>query len=59
VLENLVGSGMSQKIESLKIRRRSDRVNVILTAAGRGDLARMKQALKVNTLLQAMSRFSP
>ena len=46
-MELMVGLGMKQKIDALKMRRRSDRLNVILTAAGRGDLHAIKQALKV------------
>ena len=46
-LDTLVGWGMKQKIDALKIRRRADRITVILTAASRGDLAGMKQAIRV------------
>ncbi len=43
----MVGFGMKQKIETLKMRRRQDRINVILTAAARGDIVAMKQAFRV------------
>lgn len=46
-LDTLVGWGMKQKIDALKMRRRADRITVILTAASRGDLAAMKQAIRV------------
>ena len=46
-LDTMVGWGMKQKIDALKMRRRADRINVILTAASRGDLIAMKQALRV------------
>ena len=43
----IVGMGTNQKIETLKLRRRSDRINTILTAAGRGDLKGLKEAMRV------------
>ena len=46
-LSTIVGWGMKQKIETLKMRRRSDRINVILTAASRGDIFAMKKSFRV------------
>ena len=46
-IDSMVGTGMMQKIESLKLRRRSDRINVILTAAARGDLEGLRKAIRV------------
>ena len=46
-LSAVVGFGMKQKIEALKIRRRNDRINSILTAAARGDVAAMRKAFRV------------
>ena len=43
----MVGMGTNQRIESLKLRRRSDRINTILTAAARGDLKGLKDAVRV------------
>jgi hypothetical protein len=37
-LERKVALGMKQKIEHLKVRRRKERINLILTAASNGDL---------------------
>jgi hypothetical protein len=48
-MEAVVGLGMRQKIEALKMRRRSDRIHVILTAAARGDLNAMKAAFRVRS----------
>ena len=38
---------MHQRIEALKIRRQTERTKLILSAAAKGDLDAMKQALKV------------
>ena len=38
---------VSQRIEALKTRRQTQRTKLILTAAGKGDLEGLKQALKV------------
>ena len=37
---------MHQRIDQLKQRRSNDRINLILSAAARGDLPSMKLALK-------------
>ena len=42
------GDELHQRIEALKIRRRNDRINKILYSASKGDLAGMKEALKVS-----------
>ena len=46
-MDKIVGWGMKQKIDALKLRRRQDRIRVILTAAARGDITAMKQAFRV------------
>ena len=38
---------MHQRIEALRQRRSNDRINMILSAAARGDVTTMKEALKV------------
>ena len=55
-VDMIVGSGMMQKIESLKQRRRSDRKKILLTAAARGDLEAVKKSLKVCSYCAAMKR---
>ena len=46
-MEANVGLGMRQKIEALKIRRRSDRIIFMLTAASRGNLEALKDSIRV------------
>ena len=47
MLEKLSGDELHQRIETLKIRRRNDRIHKILFSAAKGDLNGMKEALKV------------
>jgi hypothetical protein len=55
-MDKIVGWGMKQKIDALKMRRRQDRINVILTAAARGDLVAMKQAFRVTESVKLYNR---
>jgi hypothetical protein len=53
-MDKIVGWGMKQKIDALKLRRRQDRIRVILTAAARGDIIAMKQAFRVSEFNDAL-----
>jgi hypothetical protein len=47
VVAKIGGDELHQRINALKERRKNDRINLILYAAARGDLAGLKDALKV------------
>jgi hypothetical protein len=44
------GDELHQRIKYLKDKRKSDLVNLVLNAAGKGDLGGLKQALKVRNI---------
>ncbi len=56
-MDKIVGWGMKQKIDALKMRRRQDRIRVILTAAARGDIISMKQAFRVTESKRCLLKF--
>jgi hypothetical protein len=51
-LKSKVALGMKQKIEDLKIRRRKERINLILTAASHGDLAGFNHVFQASPIPQ-------
>jgi hypothetical protein len=51
-LKSKVALGMKQKIEDLKIRRRKERTNLILTAASHGDLAGFNHVFQASPIPQ-------
>ena len=44
----LGGDETQQRVETLKTKRQNDRINFILSAAAKGDLAGLKHALRVS-----------
>jgi hypothetical protein len=50
------GDELSQRIKYLKDKRKSDLVNLVLNAAGKGDLAGLKQALRVSNIISNIHR---
>lgn len=46
-LDRVLGTGITQRITSIRRRRQDERVQKILTAAGSGDLSELKSLLKV------------
>jgi hypothetical protein len=50
-MAKMAGGDLEQRIMTLKARRKNDKINLILYAAAKGDVAGLEKALKVANLL--------
>ena len=49
---------MKQKIENLKVRRRRERINLMLTSASRGDLLGLNHMFQVRDQILQIAKFA-